>query len=329
MLAADQDFEILTTDGPRKLNAGSIVVPNADLAMLGPQLEALGLSAWALPSAPSAAMHDLDIPRIGYVHSWTGTQDEGWWRAAFDTFGIPYSYFADQKLREGNLRAKYDVIVFPHVGGPAQTQVAGLPGSGSAPLPYKRTADTPNLGRQDSSDDIRGGMSRDGVLELEKFVRQGGTLVTEGSTSAVLSAYGMTPGVTVHKPAQQLVRGSVLRGVFTDRRSPIAYGYDKADLPVYFNQTPVFTVNARTGRDSAVRPRVVMQFPAKAGDILLSGSLANGEQLANHALVVDEPLGSGHIVMFALRPFWRWQTHGAYSLVFNAILHWNDLAAGL
>ena len=32
--------------------------------------------------------------------------------------------------------------------------------------------------------------------------------------------------------------------------------------------------------------------------------------------------------MFALRPFWRWQTQGAYSLVFNAILHWNDLDAG-
>jgi hypothetical protein len=97
---------------------------------------------------------------------------------------------------------------------------------------------------------------------------------------------------------------------------------------VYFNQTPVFTVTARTGRGSAVRPRVVMQFPANAGDILLSGSLANGEQLADHALVVDEPVGSGHIVMFALRPFWRWQTHGAYSLVFNTMLNWNDLGAG-
>jgi hypothetical protein len=120
----------------------------------------------------------------------------------------------------------------------------------------------------------------------------------------------------------------VLRGVFTDRKSPIAYGYDQADLPVYFNQAPVLTVDARAGRENAARPRVVMRFPASVDDILLSGSLANGQQLSNHALVVDEPLGSGHIVMFALRPFWRWQTQGAYSLVFNAILHWNDLDAG-
>ena len=312
---------------PRKLQAGSIVVPNADRQTLGPQLEALGLSAWAQPSAPAVSTHDLDVPRIGYVHSWTGTQDEGWWRAAFDTYGIPYSYFADQKLREGNLRAKYDVIVFPNVGGTTQTRLNGVPISGGAPLPYKRSASTPNLGVLDSSDDIRGGMGLDGVLELEKFVRQGGTLITEGSTAAVFSAYGITPGVRVDEPAQLFVHGSVLRGVFTDKKSPIAYGYDTADLPVYFNQTPVFTVDARAAGENAVRPRVVMQFPANAGDILLSGSLANGQQLANHALVVDEPLGSGHIVMFALRPFWRWQTQGAYSLVFNTILHWNDLDA--
>jgi hypothetical protein len=328
MTSAEQDFEILTSAGRRKLQAGSIIVPNADRETLGPQLEALGLSAWALSAAPAVATHDLDVPRIGYVHSWTSTQDEGWWRAAFDTYGVAYSYVADQKLREGNLRAKYDVIVFPHVGGTNQTRLDGVPMSGGAPVPYKRSAATPNLGVLDSSEDIRGGMGPAGVLELEKFVRQGGTLITEGSIAAVLSSRGLTPGVTVEESAQTSVHGSVLRGAFTDKHSPIAYGYDTADLPVYFSQTPVFTVDIGAGRQSAVRPRVVMQFPPKAGDILLSGSLANGQQLANHPLVVDEPLGSGHIVMFALRPFWRWQTQGAYSLVFNTILHWNDLDRG-
>ena len=40
------------------------------------------------------------------------------------------------------------------------------------------------------------------------------------------------------------------------------------------------------------------------------------------------PLGKGHVVMFAIRPFWRWQTQGTYSLGFNSILNWNDLEAG-
>ena len=74
--------------------------------------------------------HDLDVPRIGYVHAWQRTQDEGWVRAALDTYGVPYTYFADQKLRDGNLRAKYDVIIFPHVGGNAQSQVNGIAKTG-------------------------------------------------------------------------------------------------------------------------------------------------------------------------------------------------------
>ena len=73
---------------------------------------------------------------------------------------------------------------------------------------------------------------------------------------------------------------------------------------------------------------MVVRFPANADDMLLSGTLAGGEALANRAAAVDVPLGKGHIVMFALRPFWRWQTHGTYMLAFNAILNWDHLDAG-
>ena len=76
------------------------------------------------------------------------------------------------------------------------------------------------------------------------------------------------------------------------------------------------------------RPRVVMQFSANPNDLLLSGTLLNGQFLANRAAVLDSPLGKGHVVMFAIRPFWRWQTQGTYTLGFNAIMNWNDLDAG-
>ena len=94
--------------------------------------------------------HESKIPRIGYVHAWTRTQDEGWVRMALDYYGVPYTYFADQKLKDGNLRAKYDVIIFPHVGGTPQTMIGGVPKTGNAPIPYKKTAETPHLGAVDS-----------------------------------------------------------------------------------------------------------------------------------------------------------------------------------
>jgi hypothetical protein len=62
--------------------------------------------------------------------------------------------------------------------------------------------------------------------------------------------------------------------------------------------------------------------------MLLSGTLVGGEALAGRAAVVDATIGKGHVVMFASRPYWRWQTHGSFFLGFNAILNWNDLDAG-
>src|SRR6185503_14737391 len=178
---------------------------------------------------------------------WTRTQDEGWWRAALDAYGIPYTYFADQKLREGRLRAKYDVILFPHVGGSAVSQVSGMARTGNNALPYKKTDETPNLGAIDSSDDIRGGMGLQGLLELAKFVQEGGTLITEGSTSTILPEYAITNGVTVEEPARLFVRGSILRAKIADKKSPLVYGYDQAELPVYFNQAPVLSVSNGLG----------------------------------------------------------------------------------
>jgi hypothetical protein len=71
-----------------------------------------------------------------------------------------------------------------------------------------------------------------------------------------------------------------------------------------------------------------MEFPAKAEDILLSGMLSGGQALTKKALLVDVPDGKGHMVLFGLRPFWRWQTQGTYFLGFNAILNWDHLEVG-
>ncbi|HEX7024605.1 MAG TPA: M14 family zinc carboxypeptidase, partial [Gemmatimonadales bacterium] len=112
MRAAEEDFEA----NGKRFRAGAFIIPAADRARLEPVLRDLGLSGYGMAQAPAVKTHDLDLPRIGYVHSWQRTQDEGWVRAALDTYGVPYTYFADQKLKEGNLRSRYDVIVYPHVG---------------------------------------------------------------------------------------------------------------------------------------------------------------------------------------------------------------------
>jgi hypothetical protein len=82
------------------------------------------------------------------------------------------------------------------------------------------------------------------------------------------------------------------------------------------------------GGDATSRPRVIVQFPSNPDEMLLSGVLVGGQALANRVQVVDIPVGEGHVVSFAIRPFWRWQTQGTFFLGFNTILNWNDLDAG-
>ncbi|HYT75403.1 MAG TPA: M14 family zinc carboxypeptidase [Vicinamibacterales bacterium] len=420
MAAAEQAFDL---DG-HHFAPGAFVMANADRAAIEPSVKALGLSAWAAAAAPNVPMHDLDVPRVGYIHTWTSTQDEGWVRMAFDKLKVPYTYFGDNLVRQGNLRQKYDVLIYPHAGGTATNLVYGGV-AGNAPRPYKKTDETPHLGVQDSTDDMRGGLGYDGLQELYKFVQQGGVLITEGATATVFPEFNLTQGVTVETPESLYARGSVLKAVLGDRTSPILYGYDQSALAVYFNQAPVLSIgggfggrggggrgggpsipgipnmqpnavqprlttldrdaaaSASTAADAAAPagrggrgggrggrgggggagggataegaasasapagagatagqgfgrgggaagplPRVLLSFPTDPNDMLLSGLLVGGEALAGRAVAVDAPIGKGHVILFATRPFWRFQTQGEFFLAFNAILNWDHLDAG-
>ncbi|MEP7076055.1 MAG: M14 family zinc carboxypeptidase [Acidobacteriota bacterium] len=72
------------------------------------------------------------------------------------------------------------------------------------------------------------------------------------------------------------------------------------------------------------RPRIVLRFAAEK-DLLVSGMLAGGSELAGKPAVVDVPVGRGHVVMFANNPMWRHETHGSFSMLFNAILNYDNL----
>ena len=69
-------------------------------------------------------------------------------------------------------------------------------------------------------------------------------------------------------------------------------------------------------------PATILWPVANPNDMLLSGTLAGGQALSNRAALLDAPLGKGHVVMFAIRPFWRWQSQGTYGMGFNAFISW-------
>ena len=249
MSAAEDSFKI----GEQQFNTGSFIIKQegnpANLRqLLEPAVTDLGLKAIGVDKLPTVKTHELAVPRIAIVHTWTNTQNEGWFRIEFDRLQIPYSYISDHVIRNTpNLRQKFDVLIFPPVGGNAQTIVNGMPQRGE-PIPWKASALTPNMGMSpDTTDDMRGGMTVTGVANLQKFIQEGGLFITIGSSvSSIPIDYGITSGVTIQQADKLQARGSIYNGTFSDRKSPIAYGYD-AGLPIYFSQSPLFQIAAGGG----------------------------------------------------------------------------------
>jgi hypothetical protein len=75
------------------------------------------------------------------------------------------------------------------------------------------------------------------------------------------------------------------------------------------------------------RARVILRYADKS-DLLISGLVAGGDEIAQHPAVVDVPTGNGHVVLFSINPVYRGETRGTYSLVLNTILNFDSLNAG-
>ncbi len=385
------------TAAGQKFNAGSYVIkvegaPVGLKSQLDSAAKELGLNVFAVSEMPKTAMHDVPAPRIALIHTWTNTQNEGWYRIALDQLHIPYDYIADQKLKTmTDLRSKYDVILFGPVGGSAQSIVNGRPMTGE-PIPFKASTITPNLGgAPDTTDDMRPGMGLEGIFNLHKFVEDGGLFITITGNASIPIDYGFVEGVSIQAPVALRAQGSVLNAVFADKNSPISYGYGDG-LAVYFSTAPILNAGGggfggggrggrgggggrggagdtganrpsgrgtmeeadipqgrplfvpptgavadegdgggRGGRGGGANPltapRVILRFAAE-NNLLLSGMMAGGSELAGKAAVIDCPKGKGHVLMFANNPMWRSETHGSYFLLFNAMLNFQHLDAG-
>jgi hypothetical protein len=227
--------------------AGSLLITGTDDAQITPMLHDLSLDAAHLAAAPTVPAHAATAPRVAFMHTWLATQTEGWWRYAFDTAGVPYDYINTQTVAgEADLRGKYDVIIFAPVGGGgSQGIINGIPMWNNA-MPWQKSDLTPNLGRIDSTADIRPGLGYDGLAHLRHFVEQGGLLITCEDTAQFAIDMGLAPGVSAGAHGDARVVGTILNTVFVDRDSPVAFGYG-AGVPVISANGMFFNVSNTLG----------------------------------------------------------------------------------
>ena len=228
-----------------------------------------------------------------------------------------------------NLRAKYDVIVMPHQTQNGKSIVYEQPKL-SKPLPYKKNDKFKSMGMYAETDDVRGGMGLAGAAEFQKFVDDGGVLMTMGVASSFPAEFGIAKGVDAQNPATGFYApGPYVQSEILMPTHPVMFGYDQKTLPVRYDGGPLLQAGPPPGFEqfaasSPDRPQVIARFiGGEAG--VLSGLMRSPDQIRNRPMIVDAPTGKGRVIMFANNPIYRWQTFGEHGMVFNSLMFWNDM----
>lgn len=251
-------------------------------------------------------------PNFLIYKSHIAAMDEGWTRwviASAERFmnrcGLRTESIDNQKIRNQAFAANF--IIFPD-----QSANHILNGYSKGSMP----------------DEYVGGVGKDGVENLKKFVEAGGTLVFLNESSNFAIEQFNLPIKNITKGLDRkafYIPGSILRTEL-DTNHPIAKGMPAQSI-AWFEDSPVFDVGVTPSGVSAgsgempkgITLTVIARYPSDPKQILLSGWALGVENIAGKAALVEVKMGKGKIVLFGFRPQYRGQSLATFPLLFNAI----------
>jgi hypothetical protein len=290
---------------------GSLLIPDGnDLARLRPAiLDGLSstLVGQRLRPARSGRMRTTARPRLGLYQPWTASMDEGWTRLVLDNADFKYTSVHNAEMRAGNLADRYDCLVLPSLD--AGSIVNG------------RAVDT-------TEPQYVGGIGSEGIVAMQQFVQQGGTLVCIDESCNFPIAHFNIPVRNVlrgKKTADFFCPGSILR-VWVDREHPVGHGMPEW-VSGYFARSQALEIVEKPKKKEDEDPRspevrFATRVVARYSDTVLleSGWIRGGELIADKPAIVEVQYGQGRIILLGFRIQHRSQSHGTFALLFNAIL---------
>lgn len=286
---------------------GDIVVRRASgtAARVEALAERYGLDVQGLSRRPRGPLHRLRSPRVAVYTSWVPNRDEGWTHWVLKQYNVPVDTLQDADLRNGDL-SRYTTIILPH----------------------HRSTDVLLHGHERGSMPQRfvGGMGREGVRALDRYVERGGHVVAFDRAARFAIEHLGLPVRDVTKGLSRRafsVPGSLLRT--TVRTShPLGYGLpDTVAASVTqgraFEAVPWLQGRKGGGVTTEAPPvEVVARYAER--DLLMSGWAQGARQhIGGEAAMMRVQKGRGAVVLFGFRPQFRGQPRGTYKLLFNAL----------
>jgi len=301
--------------------AGTIFVPAKPsvLPVLTKAAKELGLDIAAADIRPSGEAYRLKPLRVGLWDNYGGSMDSGWVRWILEQFEFPFEVVYAPALDEGNLSAKYDVLIFVEGAIPAPVlsgQAAGFGRGGFGQL-------NPDSIPQEYRHMIGRITAEKTIPQIKKFLEDGGAVLTIAGSTSLGYHLGLpianhlveiTPdGRQATVGSQKFyVPGSVLQ-VRVDNTNPLAYGMPDV-LDVFFDNNPVLDLTP----DAALKGVQAVAWFENANP-LRSGWVWGDQYLRRGVEVVSAPVGKGKLVLFCPEITFRGQPHGTFKFLFNGI----------
>ena len=314
LLKAGKKVEWLTAAvdaGGKSFAPGAIWVPEASgvRAILETSTRQTGVDAYAVEAKPASPALTMKPIRIGLVDVYGGNMQSGWNRWMFENYEFPFEVVFPKQLDAGNLKAKYDVLVFA-----------------DETVPEPPNPERPRRGQPDPADIPAEWRSKLGQVTKEKtaphlasFVKAGGTLVAVGSATQLAEHLGLPVhdalvttenGETKHLPSSKFyVPGSVMVNK-VDNTQPLAFGLP-SEVNVYYYNSPAFKAGPGI--------KTVAWFDGP--DTLRSGWAWGQQHLNGAASILETQLGKGKVFLMGPEVTQLGQSQGTYKFLFNGLYY--------
>lgn len=282
-------------DGNTEYPIGTVIIPDdaGKAELIRSTARELNLNLVGRKTPIRLRGYKLEPARVGLFKSWSGNMNEGWTRWVFEKFEFDMESAHNVTFTSGGLNEKYNTIVF---AGDRESSIINGRGGNTPP-------------------EYQGGIGEEGLNNLKEFVRNGGTLITYGSSNAFaiehfnLDVTDASSSLTPEERREISAPGSILKTSNTVTH-PIAYGLP-ADGCVFYRSATLFDV---------FRGTVVSCYP-DTDDLLLSGWLEGGKYIKNKPNVVEASFGQGRIVLIGFDPIYRAQAQTSFKYIFNTIFY--------
>lgn len=254
--------------------------------------------------------------RIALWDTYGGSMSAGWVRWILEQHQFTFSLLYAKEIDLGNLKSKYDVIVF--MGG----AIPGLKGQTvSRDDSFERELKEADIPTEYHAQ--MGKITEKSIPSLKAFLEAGGDIVTIGSSANLAYHLGlpvrnalveMVAGKERNLPGEKFyIPGSVMQVAVDPDTRPNWGMSTKAD--VYFGMSPVFKL-----QPDAIAQQVVKPLAWYASDKTLRSGWAFGQAyLQDGVAAFEAKVGAGKLFVYGPEITFRGQTHSTFKLLFNQL----------